>query len=105
MFKLTIVIIFVSLLTACTSIEDLENHYTEIGSKCIVIEKSMSAVEECIGVDFYENKYRDQIVKDYQSCKPYWGYPFVSSCGGLKVIYKQDKTVTEWFAWGQLDGL
>ena len=106
MFKPVLIIIMsVFFITACTSPEKLENHYSQIGGKCIAIGKKMNSVEECIGVDFRESAYQGQIVKDHQSCKPYWGFPLVQSCGGIKIIYSQDKTVTKWLAWGQFDGV
>jgi hypothetical protein len=106
MFKSVLtIIIAMFFITGCASPKKLENYYNEIGGKCIVIGKSMSAVEECIGVDFRESIYHDQIVKDHQTCKPSWGFPFVQSCGGIKVIYSRDNKVSKWLAWGQFDGV
>ena len=106
MFK-PVLIIFISVLfiASCASPQKLESHYSEIGGKCIAVGKKMNSVEECIGVNFRESEYQGKIIKDHQSCKPYWGFPFMLSCGGLKIIYSQEKTVTKWFAWGQFDGI
>ena len=103
--RVIILIVFVLAISSCASPEKLENRYNEIGSGCIDLGKSMDAVESCLNLEFRKSRYKGQLVKDHQSCKPYWGYPFVESCGGLKVIYNQNNTVVKWFAWGQLDGV
>jgi hypothetical protein len=100
-----IIVLVVLFLISCVGPERLENSYNKIGSKCIANGKSMSSVEACLNLQFSESTYQDQIVKDHKSCKPYWGFPFMSSCGGIKIIYSQKQTVINWFAWGQLDGV
>lgn len=106
MIKPALAIIAITvLLASCVSPEQLESRYNSLGSKCVSIGKSMSAVEKCIGVEFRESTYQNKIVRDHQSCKPYWGFPFMQSCGGIKVIYDQNKAVTKWLAWGQFDGV
>ena len=104
-FKLILTLFTVLVLTACASPEQLESDYNKMGSKCASIGKSMVAVESCLDLEFRDSKYQDNIVKDHQSCKPYWRFPFVSSCGGIKIIYDQNKTVAKWFACGHLDGV
>ena len=103
--RVIFIVLSVLALSSCVSPKKLENKYSEIGSGCIDIGKSMKSVESCLNLEFRESTYKGQLVKNHQSCKPYWGYPFVSTCGGLKVIYGQNKTVVKWFAWGQLDGV
>jgi hypothetical protein len=92
-------------LVSCVGPERLKNSYNKIGSKCIAIGKTMSSVEACLDLQFDESAFQGQIVKDHMSCRPYWGFPFMSSCGGIKIIYGQNRTVINWFAWGQLDGV
>ena len=105
MIKAVFSIISILLLASCASPERMKSHYNNLGSGCVSIGKSMGDVEQCIGIEFRESTYQNQIVRDHQSCKPYWGFPFIQSCGGIKVIYDQNKVVTKWFAWGQFDGV
>lgn len=104
MFRL-IIILTIFLIASCANPERLRSHYGVVGGKCVSIGKNMEAVEACLGLEFRESIYRDKIVKDHQTCKPYWGFPFVRSCGGIKIIYSQQKTVIEWLSWGQFDGV
>ena len=103
--KFTVSILSIFLVGACVSPNTIKGHYDRVGSECIAIGKSMSEVEACTNVDFYEYKNKENTVKDYRTCWPYWGFPFMQSCGGLKIIYNKENRVDRWNAWGKLDGV
>lgn len=84
--------------------EKIEKEYSALGDSCVAVGKGMVAVEDCLKLEFMSSAYQGNIIKDFRRCRPYWGWPFVQSCGGIKIIYSETEVVTTWVAWGELDG-
>ena len=74
-----------------------------IGEACMSSNAEMAEVIPCLnnhGVDLGE-----PVRSEYSSitCGPYWGWPFVASCGGVGVKTVSGR-VASWEPWAYLDG-
>ena len=103
--KNTLLVISIILLVGCAAPERIEKEYAALGRSCVEVGKGMGDVEGCLNLEFTKSIYQGQIVKSFIQCRPYWGWPFVQSCGGINVIYSESEVVTRWYAWGVLDGV
>ena len=79
--------------------------YQAKSEKCLVEGVDIQTALNCFeangikGFKIYKNQY------DYMSCSPYWGYPMVASCGGIKIDTDKNGIVTWWRTWGSFDGV
>jgi len=102
--KVLMLVVLVSLgLAGCFSPQSRKAEMQRIGEACMSSNAEMADVIPCLnkhGVELGE-----PLHGEYSSvtCGPYWGWPFLASCGGLRVKAVSDR-VASWEPWAYLDG-
>lgn len=102
--KALMLVVLVSLgLAGCFSPQSRKAEMERIGEACMSSNAEMADVIPCPNKHGVE--LGDPLHGEYSSvtCGPYWGWPFLASCSGLRVKAVSGR-VASWEPWAYLDG-
>lgn len=101
------ILILASLLAGCMSAPWHKSRIEEKVAGCISLGVSVASAAECLkqrGVTLKRSEYAAKHYY-YISCWPYWGYPFVYSCGTVNIQTKDDGVIESWTVDGTIEKL
>ena len=102
MKKITLFLLILSL-TACATPELIEERVNDKYSVCFINGDTIEEIKECLPSSVAEDlrQYGDSYL--YKTCRPYWGYPLVSSCAGFELSFNNSMTLESWKTWKYYD--
>jgi hypothetical protein len=93
------------LLSGCVTPQKRKEFMSEVAAHCLKAGGSIGSARPCLaksGLEAAAGFSKGEHA--FQKCGPYWGWPFMASCGGI-VVTTQDEAVVSWRTWGALDGI
>jgi hypothetical protein len=102
--KILPLLLVAAALVGCVSPERREAAMKEHGQACVEPGTALSAIESCLSGRGLPKPIQHNDEELYFKCGPYWGWPFMASCGGLYVKHKGGKALS-WRTWSGLDGV
>lgn len=107
--KILVIPVVFALLSAsisgCISAENRKASAARAADTCLAVGKQITQGQACLAKQGFKGSgspIRDEVT--FQKCGAYWGWPFMSSCGGV-VVKVYAETVESWQSWGALDGV
>jgi hypothetical protein len=100
-------LVLAGLLSGCMSAPWHKSRVEEKVAGCIASGVNVASAAECLkkkGVTLKRNEHAAQHYY-YISCWPYWGYPFVYSCGTVNIQTNDDGIIESWKVDGTIEKL